>query len=89
MAEEQGIDVWIAPSAPGPAPRGPADTGSPVICRPWSWAGLPALSLPAGLAANGLPLGLQCVGRAGADEQLLCWGVELASALAGLAPNGG
>jgi len=33
-------------------------------------AGLPGMSLPAGLDANGLPLGLQLIGRA-LDEGLL------------------
>jgi len=31
---------------------------------PASMAGLPAMSVPAGLAKNGLPLGLQLIGRA-------------------------
>ena len=34
---------------------------------------MPAISLPAGRAANGLPLGLQCVGRFMDDERLLAW----------------
>ena len=49
---------------------------------PWSYTGLPALSLPAGLATDGLPLGLQVVGRYGADEQLLLWAAALEGALA-------
>ncbi|MFD3420619.1 amidase [Streptomyces decoyicus] len=66
-----GIDLWIAPSATGPAPAGLDSTGSSIMCLPWSNAGLPAVSVPAGQAANGLPLGLQLVGRFGADEDLL------------------
>jgi Asp-tRNA(Asn)/Glu-tRNA(Gln) amidotransferase A subunit family amidase len=34
---------------------------------------------PGGLA---LPVGLQCVGRPGADEQLLAWAPGIAAALA-------
>ncbi|HEX5146799.1 MAG TPA: amidase family protein, partial [Conexibacter sp.] len=30
---------------------------------PWSLVGVPAISVPAGLAADGLPVGLQLVGR--------------------------
>ncbi|MFI1307374.1 amidase [Streptomyces sioyaensis] len=66
-----GIDLWIAPSATGPAPADLTTTGSSIMCLPWSNAGLPAVSLPAGHAANGLPLGLQLIGNFGADEELL------------------
>jgi Asp-tRNA(Asn)/Glu-tRNA(Gln) amidotransferase A subunit family amidase len=55
---------------------------------PWTQAGLPALSLPAGAVARepggpALPVGLQCVGRPGADEQLLAHTVGIAAALRG------
>lgn len=66
-----GIDVWIAPSATGPAPADLTTTGSSIMCLPWSNAGLPSVGLPAGRAANGLPLGLQLVGALDADEELL------------------
>ncbi|MCW2874834.1 amidase family protein, partial [Actinacidiphila oryziradicis] len=77
------IDLWLAPSATGPAPRGLSSTGSGVMCLPWSGAGLPSLTLPAGAARNGLPLGLQCVGLPGADEELLARGAVLAAVLPG------
>ena len=35
-----------------------------VLCVPASLAGLPGISVPAGLSADGLPLGLQVLGRA-------------------------
>ena len=68
------IDVWLSPSAPGPAPQGLDSTGNPVMNLPWTQAGLPSLSLPSGKAANGLPLGLQFVADKGKDEELLDWG---------------
>ncbi|MFB6887918.1 amidase [Kitasatospora sp. NPDC056327] len=74
LAEQRrraGVDLLLAPSATGPAPFGLDGTGSAVMSLPWSCAGLPALSLPAGVTAEGLPLGLQVVGEAGADERLL------------------
>ena len=82
---EAGIDVWICPAATGPAPRGLDTTGSPTMSVPWTQAGLPALSLPAGTVARepdgpALPVGLQCVGRPGADEQLLAWAPAIAEA---------
>ena len=38
---------------------------------PWSLAGAPALGMPAGFGAGGLPTGVQLVGRPGADLQVL------------------
>ncbi|WP_274913629.1 amidase [Streptomyces sp. WZ-12] len=82
---DAGIDLWIAPAATGPAPADLATTGSSIMCLPWSNAGLPSLSLPAGRAADGLPLGLQLVGRSGADEELLSWAAGIERALNGMA----
>ncbi|QIY57327.1 amidase [Streptomyces sp. RPA4-5] len=66
-----GVDLWIAPSATGPAPADLTTTGTSIMCLPWSNAGLPSISLPSGRAANGLPLGLQLIGGSGTDEELL------------------
>ncbi|MBD0692670.1 amidase [Streptomyces sp. CBMA123] len=70
-AAEAGVDLWLAPSAPGGAPEGLHSTGDAVMSLPWSFLGLPALSLPAGRTPDGLPLGLQVVGAVGGDERLL------------------
>jgi len=78
---KHGIDLWISPAAKGAAPKGLGTTGDPAMNLPWTYAGLPALSLPAGRAINGLPLGLQCVTAFGADEELLEWGKELEKVL--------
>ncbi len=75
---QEGIDVWVCPSAPGAAPEGLTSTGSPLMNLPWTQAGLPAISLPAGRAANGLPLGFQCVGAYMADERLLKFAASMA-----------
>jgi Asp-tRNA(Asn)/Glu-tRNA(Gln) amidotransferase A subunit family amidase len=80
--EMDGIDAWITPAAPGPAPAGLDSTGDPGMSGPWSMAGLPAVSLPAGQAGP-LPLGLQCVGRPGEDESLLAHVAVVESVLAG------
>jgi aspartyl-tRNA(Asn)/glutamyl-tRNA(Gln) amidotransferase subunit A len=42
--------------------------------RPFNYLGLPALSLPCGFDANGVPIGLQLVGRPFAEARLLCIG---------------
>ncbi len=65
------VDLWVCPATPGPAPEGLDSTGSPLMNLPWTYAGMPAITLPAGHAANGLPLGLQCVGATMTDEYLL------------------
>jgi Asp-tRNA(Asn)/Glu-tRNA(Gln) amidotransferase A subunit family amidase len=64
-------DALLAPTAPGPAPRGLDSTGDPYFCAPWSHAGMPALALPSGIARDGLPLSVQLVGGAFAEARLL------------------
>ncbi len=81
VMDVHGIDAWICPAAPGPAPAGIDSTGNPIMNLPWTYMGLPAITVPAGKAANGLPLGLQVVGHWMSDEQLLAWGEALAKAL--------
>jgi len=48
-----------------------------ILTVPANMAGLPALSVPAGLSARGLPLGLQVVGRAFDEETVLQVGASL------------
>ncbi len=78
---QAGIDLWVCPAAPGPAPEGIDSTGSPIMNLPWTYAGMPTTTVPAGRAANGLPFGLQCVSAAMADEYLLEWLAPLAEIL--------
>ena len=78
---QAGIDLWVSPAAPGPAPEGIHATGDPAMNLPWTYAGLPSVTVPAGRAENGLPLGLQCVAPFMADEQLLAWAAPLADVL--------
>jgi len=78
IMDEEGIDLWISPSAPDVAPRGIEATGSPLMNLPWTHTGLPAVSLPAGHGMLSLPLGLQLVGRFGEDESLLMWAKDMA-----------
>jgi Asp-tRNA(Asn)/Glu-tRNA(Gln) amidotransferase A subunit family amidase len=66
------VDLWLAPAATGPAPHGLASTGDSIMNLPWTYAGLPVVSVPAGVD-EGLPLGLQLVGRYYEDEVLLGW----------------
>jgi Asp-tRNA(Asn)/Glu-tRNA(Gln) amidotransferase A subunit family amidase len=81
LMDQHAIDLWLSPAAPGPAPRQLDKTGDPVMNLPWTHAGLPAVTIPAGASDNGLPLGLQVVGRFAADEYLLDMTIEIESIL--------
>ena len=64
-------DAILTPAALGTAPKGLASTGDPLMCTLWTFLGLPCLSLPLLHGENGLPLGVQLVGRRGDDARLL------------------
>ena len=51
---------------------------------PSSNAGIPSLSIPAGMTASGLPVGLQIDGPVGTDSQLLAIGLGIESVLGSL-----
>jgi len=52
-------------------PPSRSSTGDPVFGRAWTFLGLPCVCLPGGLGPNGLPIGVQLVGRHGTDQKLL------------------
>ncbi len=81
LMDENELDLWITPAAPGPAPEGLESTGDPVMNLPWTHAGLPAVALPTGKSRLGLPMGVQITGRWYADEAMLEWAAELESGL--------
>lgn len=64
-------DAILCPAAPGPAPRGLADTGDAIFNGLWTLSGMPAVTLPVFTAENGLPMGIQLVGQRGNDARLL------------------
>jgi Asp-tRNA(Asn)/Glu-tRNA(Gln) amidotransferase A subunit family amidase len=65
------VEAIVTPAVPGTAPRGLDSTGDPVFCTLWTFAGLPAITLPLLRGANGLPLGVQMVARRGNDAGLI------------------
>jgi Asp-tRNA(Asn)/Glu-tRNA(Gln) amidotransferase A subunit family amidase len=67
----QRYDAILTPAAPGTAPKGLGSTGDPSFCTLWTLLGMPAVSLPLMQGANGLPLGVQLVGRRNFDARLL------------------
>ena len=79
----QRYDAILTPAAPGTAPKGLKSTGDPSFCTLWTLLGLPAVSLPLMQGENGLPIGVQLVGRKNFDARLLRtarWLVEKISA---------
>ncbi len=77
-----GLDVLITPSAPGEAPKGLDWTGDPAFNYVWTSLHVPCVTVPAGLGPNGMPLGIQIVGRRGDDKAVLAWAQWVAAAVA-------
>jgi len=65
------VDILLTPSTPTPSLPDLTTTGNTMFQGPWTSCGLPAITLPSGLAASGLPLGLQLVGQYMGEAQLL------------------
>jgi Asp-tRNA(Asn)/Glu-tRNA(Gln) amidotransferase A subunit family amidase len=64
-------DAILTPAAAGEAPALEAGTGDPIFCTIWTFSGLPCLTLPLLVGETGLPVGVQMVGSANADDRLL------------------
>jgi Asp-tRNA(Asn)/Glu-tRNA(Gln) amidotransferase A subunit family amidase len=78
-----GLDILVTPAAPGEAPEGLEATGSPVFNAIWTALHLPCVTVPAGDGPNGMPLGIQIVGRLGEDRATLAWAQWVAAAMQG------
>jgi Asp-tRNA(Asn)/Glu-tRNA(Gln) amidotransferase A subunit family amidase len=70
-AEMKAFDALLTLPAFGEAPHGLHYTGDAEYCAPWTFVGAPAVTLPAGFGANGLPLGIQIVGNYRNDLHVL------------------
>ncbi len=88
-------EVLVTPTVPEPAP--PLDSLDPAklaplallermvphmaFTEPWNATGQPAISLPLGWTPSGLPVGVQLVGRFGADDDLFALAAQLLETL--------
>jgi len=64
--------VWITPTtATPPFPLEEPVLGRSFLTYAFSVLGLPAISVPAGFTSDGLPIGLQIVGRRGGEPAVL------------------
>src|SRR4030095_2231581 len=93
------VDAILAPAIPEPAPQLAAVTAGAVgdivrrmgrfsrLTRPFNGLGLPALALPCGFSSDGLPLGLQIVGRPFDEATIFRLGSAVEQALPRPAPR--
>ncbi len=77
------LDILVTPSAQGAAPLGLEWTGDPAFNYIWTALHAPCITVPHGAAANGMPLGVQIVGRRADDRATLAWAQWVAAALDG------
>lgn len=72
------VDLLITPATTETAPRGLEKTGSPKFNKPFSNAGLPALTLPIGFSGDtGLPIGIQISANYDGEQSLIDLGEQL------------
>jgi aspartyl-tRNA(Asn)/glutamyl-tRNA(Gln) amidotransferase subunit A len=90
-----GVDAILTPTTPSAAfalgEKGRADPIemylNDVFTVTVNMAGLPAISVPAGLDSQDLPLGLQLIGRPFAEETLFALGAAIEQAAGSFAPE--
>ncbi|HEY4023255.1 MAG TPA: amidase family protein [Pseudonocardiaceae bacterium] len=83
------VDVILAPTTATPPPKigAMAELDANGLSRtvvracpyawPWNTLGWPAISVPAGPTADGLPLGAQPLGPANSEDRLISLGAQL------------
>ncbi|MGH3095219.1 MAG: amidase [Streptosporangiales bacterium] len=76
-------DAVLTPATLGEAPPGLDSTGDSLFCRLWSLLGVPAMAVPGLRGSNGLPIGVQLVGRRHHDDELVAVGAWVGERLAG------
>ena len=95
-AYADGVDAILTPATPSPAfAIGDEEMAADpvkmylndVFTVTVNMAGLPGISVPAGLSANGLPMGLQLIGRAFAEETLFKASMVIERAAGRFAPK--
>jgi Asp-tRNA(Asn)/Glu-tRNA(Gln) amidotransferase A subunit family amidase len=67
----EGFDAILTLPAPGQAPKTLASTGDAIFNGLWTLLHMPCLTLPAGRGPDGLPVGIQLVGKRHGDARLL------------------
>jgi aspartyl-tRNA(Asn)/glutamyl-tRNA(Gln) amidotransferase subunit A len=95
VAALKDADAFVLPTLPVSIPRQgtatlklggrtlPVPAAMTRLTSPFNFSGLPAVSVPCGRDAHGLPFGLQIVGRPGADATVLAVARRVEEALRG------
>jgi Asp-tRNA(Asn)/Glu-tRNA(Gln) amidotransferase A subunit family amidase len=65
------FDLYISPATTSFPPLGLDSTGSPLMNLPWTFLGLPTLSIPFYPSNSGLPIGIQVAAIPNEDEKLV------------------
>jgi Asp-tRNA(Asn)/Glu-tRNA(Gln) amidotransferase A subunit family amidase len=71
LMDERDLDAIVYPESSNPAPLVGINIQEPWDCNSAPHGGLPALSVPIGFTAGGLPIGLELMGRPFAEETLI------------------
>lgn len=66
----EDYDAILTPAATGEAPTGLDSTGDPACATLWTFAGMPAMTLPLLQGEAGMPMGVQLVAARGDDARL-------------------
>jgi aspartyl-tRNA(Asn)/glutamyl-tRNA(Gln) amidotransferase subunit A len=90
-----GVDAILTPTTPSAAfavgEKGRTDPTemylNDIFTVTVNMAGLPGMSVPSGLDGNGLPLGLQIIGRPFAEETLFALGAVIEQAAGRFSPT--
>jgi aspartyl-tRNA(Asn)/glutamyl-tRNA(Gln) amidotransferase subunit A len=79
--EARFVDSWKTFITPATADAAPSveTTGSPAFNSPWSYVGLPTVSLPFAWSTDGMPLAVQLVGQKWCEDDLLAIAAMLES----------
>jgi Asp-tRNA(Asn)/Glu-tRNA(Gln) amidotransferase A subunit family amidase len=76
------VDVLLTPSSPTAAPKGLDFLGTPSFNRLWTLMGTPCINVPGLVDAEGMPLGVQIVGRFARDRSMLAAALFVERAIA-------
>ena len=63
VIKQEGIDCWLSPATTSLPPKGLGSTGSPLMNLPWTFTGVPCISIPVNIPGLGFPIGLQVSGQ--------------------------